>query len=676
MNAQKGLTYSVLLCSGTLLIGAGASQLAARRSSAGPGLALAASKPAPAQPKAPKAFAVPECKGAAANAAPAPGNPKAREAAQRGLDFLMAQTQTWQKAQNCYGCHVHAVTVEALSVGRHHQYRVPQPDLSAVLSGMLTVPGGARTKAGLSYHGDSLHAPSRAFGGAAFARYDQWVDRDLANDLMRVASELLAYQQHDGSIKLDWVNPPVGVGAIQGTYQAIQTWQQAYARSADDRWLTAVSRGEAFLQATIKAWDKTPSPDIQEINYAIMGLLAAGSRGAEATLGRLQRHLLAAQREDGGWGFVKGAASGPVNYLGKVQDTAASSAFTTGQTLYTLRLLGMTDRDPAIARGMAWLLSHQQQDGGWSANGFGKAEAMWGVLGLVSMDVLTVSLSGLQDGQHVDGTLHLTVEARDNESKGGGVARVDLLVDDVPVYSQCGGRLRHDWDTAGLAAGKHILTVVAHNAKGQKSSRSMEVYAGPVYLTQLGTNYEGGRTQIALRNIAPEGSKNTVEVRIFTLDPTSPTPKGAAELKVLSQAGRQGSMVFAWDGQGPDGKVQKPGKYLAQVSFRGADGKVVQKEEIPFVHDTPEAQRAAYSEVQGQLALPGDAPAANTMVELLDEAGNVVQRTQTTAAGQYRFRNVEEKKYKLRVAKPGFQMKEVPLAPRKAQETKADVKLY
>src|SRR5687767_15026040 len=36
------------------------------------------------------------------------GNPRARAAAQRGLDFLAANTKAWQKQHGCYGCHVQA----------------------------------------------------------------------------------------------------------------------------------------------------------------------------------------------------------------------------------------------------------------------------------------------------------------------------------------------------------------------------------------------------------------------------------------------------------------------------------------------------------------------------------------------------------------------------------------
>src|SRR5262249_61329947 len=65
--------------------------------------------------------------------------------------------------------------------------------------------------------------------------YDALLRDDLREDLLRTAEELLKFQQQDGRILVGWTNGPVGAGEIQATYQATQTWRQAYARSADDK---------------------------------------------------------------------------------------------------------------------------------------------------------------------------------------------------------------------------------------------------------------------------------------------------------------------------------------------------------------------------------------------------------------------------------------------------------
>ena len=173
---------------------------------------------------------------------------------QSGLDFLARSAVSWQDTNQCYGCHVQAVTLEALSVGQSHQYSVPAPAIRAMKAGLTTLDGGTRSPGGLRYaHGGSLVAASRGFGGASLARYDALVGDDLRDDLLGVAAQLVELQQGDGSVRdpENWVNPPVGTGSpVQLTAQAIATWQEAYERTADEKWLTAVAQAEDWLHGS------------------------------------------------------------------------------------------------------------------------------------------------------------------------------------------------------------------------------------------------------------------------------------------------------------------------------------------------------------------------------------------------------------------------------------------
>src|SRR4051812_42337355 len=187
-----------------------------------------------------------ECPGPGTNAKgssaalPERGDPRTREAAQRGLEFLVREATAWQQQHQCYGCHVHSVTLEALSVGVHNQYDLSPKALDTLIEGMTKMAGGSRTADGLSYEHTTLLQPSRAFGGAAFARYDAYVGGKLRDDLMTVARQLLAYQATDGHLAVQYSNGPVARGDVQATYHAIATWKQAYAASADSKWLAAV----------------------------------------------------------------------------------------------------------------------------------------------------------------------------------------------------------------------------------------------------------------------------------------------------------------------------------------------------------------------------------------------------------------------------------------------------
>ncbi len=609
--------------------------------------AVAASAVPSSRPVAPP-FEMPSCP-AAPDGAPQKGDPRVREAAQRGLAFLSRETRAWQKEHACYGCHVHAVTLEAMSVGLHNQYEVPRADMLQVVTGMQTLAGGAHGAAGFSYEGSSLLAPSQAFGGAAFARYDEWVDGDVRNDLMRTAAQLLAYQDKDGSIRLDWVNPPVGSGLMQGVFQATRTWRQAYARSADDKWLLPIQRAEGYMTAQARAWMQSPPQSLQDLDYALLGLTAAGVGSGEQTIGALERQLVGRQNVDGGWGFAAGDST---------------NAFATGQALYTLRTLGRADHDPIVAKGTAWLLEHQAKDGGWSHAGFGKAEAMWGVLGLVSVDVVSVAVTGIVDGQHAEGTLQLGVLAKDNQ--GGGVQRIEIAVDDVRVFGGCGGALSYGVNTAGLEAGKHLVDVTATNARGLISRRRLELYTGAVYLTQLGVNASLASTDVSLRDIAPAELGGTVTMSIVA-------PDGKI-VATVSDRSIPGAITLHWNGATATGGVVPRGRYLARLALRDGKGQLVQTTELPFVHDTAEAQANDYGAIQGQLKI-GAAAAANTEVELVDENDKIIGTTRSTASGQYRFKNVDAGKYKLRISKKGYApvMKDVNAA--KAEEQAADLQL-
>jgi hypothetical protein len=602
------------------------------------------SPPSPPAPREPLAQVESASCAVATSTPRAQGNPKARAAAQRGLDFLVRESRAWQDGHQCYGCHVHAVTLEAMAVGRHHQYAIADVEMKRLVNAMLTLPGGARGPVGFSYHDGSLLAPSKAFGGAAFARWDQWIDASLRDDLVKTAGELLKFQQEDGSIDLDWVNPPVGAGAIQGTFQAAQTWRQVYARTADDRWLPPLQKAERWLTSAARALGDDAS--MQDLDYALLGLTAAGMGANEPLVASLQKRVLARQNQDGGWGFVPGEAS---------------NAFATGQALYALRMLGLGDGEKTIDRGTSWLVTNQAESGGWSnLRGYGKAEAMWGVVGLVSVDVLTVAAAGVMDGDRLDDHHTFRIEARDNDPAGGGVTKVELLVDDVRVASRCAASLEHTWDTTKAETGKHVVDLLAWNAKGQSSRRRLEIYTGSIALTQLGAHSTQAGATISFRNIAR--AKGRVEMQILSGDKSKQVARLEAEAT-------PGAMSLAWNEAAP------AGKYNARLVYKDDTGKVVQTEDVSFVRASDAEARAGWGQLEGQVALPGGGMAANAPVELVDEDGRVVAATRSTASGQYRFKNVEEGKYKLRVKKQGFDALEQDVRAEKAKDAKSDFEL-
>jgi hypothetical protein len=576
-----------------------------------------------------------------------------RDSAQKALDFLGQDTARWQKSNNCYGCHVQAVTLEGLSVGTHNQYRVPQPVMDEVLRGIMQTPGGSRTPGGLTHSG--FPRTAKTFGASAFARYDALVNGKLTDDLLKLSKELIAFQDTTGAVTGDHQSYPVTTGPMQATFQAAQTWRQAYARTADDMWLAPLRQAERYMNAQARAWGENPkNVYLQDLNYVTMGLLIAGASPTEPHVARLVKHLESRQLKDGGFGF-----------------NGASDAFATGQTVYALKLAGRTEADTSVRRALGWLVEHQAKDGGWGHGGSGRAEAMWGVLGLVSVDVVSIAVKGVADGEHVTPTMALSIEAKDNS--GAEVKTVEVLVDDLSAKKASGGALSFAWDTSSLKTGKHTLDVVATNGKGQVSRRRFELYAGDLFLVELGSRFTNEGTQLTLRNVAPEGTKHDVSLEVKSAQ------TGAGEVVFTQkQAGGHGAMAFVFGGKGKDGKPLPTGRYEAKVSFLDEKGVAKQTETLVFVHDTPEAQRARYAEVEGRLDLSRDGSgAANAEVELVDDLGNVVQRSVSNAQGQYRFKSVDSGKYKVRVKKDGFRAAEAPVeAKAGAAPTAAPMSLH
>jgi squalene-hopene/tetraprenyl-beta-curcumene cyclase len=564
-------------------------------------------------------------------------NVAARRGAQRGLEFVAREAIAWQGQHNCYGCHVQAVTFEALTVGREHRYDVSSEQFAEVMRGLTTINGGSRGRNGLSVGGDPRHLieTSQLFGGAAFARFDASLGAELRDDLLGVAQQLKAHQNDEGSVRTTDGRFPVVAGMMQATTQALQTWHQAYARSADEQWLEPVRRAEGWMQQQARRLSDEANATQVDLNYAVLGLREAGAQPGEATLRALDARLRSRQGDDGGWSYRLGEPS---------------NAFATGQTLYALRTLGASDGDRSIERGMRWLLEHQGSDGGWSHNGSGKAEAMWAVFGLVSLDVLSVDVAGLRDGEHASGVVQVRGRASDNS--GAAVDHVDVLVDDVPLARGCGATVEHDIDLTALGAGSHTLDLVATNTQGQSSRRRVEFYTGDHYLTHLGTRFDAGVTGFSWRNVAPAAMQGQVVLRVFAPGEGAAAPR--REVFRVAQPGAQGPMRSEWDGRTNDGQRVAAGRYEVEVVYVGADGRPLHTVSTPFVHDTPEAQRAAYGELSGNLQGAAGANASNATVELVDERGRVVQTASTTEQGNWRFRNVDGGNYRVRVRRAGY----------------------
>jgi hypothetical protein len=308
----------------------------------------------------------------------------------------------------------------------------------------------------------------------------------------------------------------------------------------------------------------------------VIGLLAAGAQPGEAVMRALAAHLASGSTPTG---------------AGATNAEPESNAFATGQTLHALRRSGFSDDDPTVARGTRWLMAHQGEDGGWSHEGRGKAEAMWAVFGLVSIDVLSALAEGLRDGEHAAGP---RVAARRRGGQPAATRCSSSTCGSTTFPSPAGAarrwRTRSTW---GLArGGAHVLDLVATNARGQSSRRRVSFYTGAHYLVNATAAWEQGVTRITLRDVAPTEVAGRVSAEVCAAAGGAQNPLWRNEI-----TSAQGPLEFRWDGHDSAQRALPAGRYVATLRFVDASGRAVQSVEVPFVHDTPEAQQARFAEV-------------------------------------------------------------------------------
>jgi squalene-hopene/tetraprenyl-beta-curcumene cyclase len=96
--------------------------------------------------------------------------------------------------------------------------------------------------------------------------------------------------------------------------------------------------------------------------------------------------LLALRRDDGGWALATFGGYKRVDRTAQAQD---SDGYATGLAVHVLLRAGLPADRPELARGLAWLRSHQQEDGSWPGRSVNKERDPATFIGKLMTDAAT-----------------------------------------------------------------------------------------------------------------------------------------------------------------------------------------------------------------------------------------------------------------------------------------------
>jgi hypothetical protein len=239
--------------------------------------------------------------------------------------------------QDCVSCHQQFLPLAAIGVAKRQQATI---DSQAEQELINMVQAGELKNFEFDwqslFHPDAVHTKGYALLGLDAEGMAPSEYSDSA------VHHLSAIQGRDGQWYNNLPRPPIQTGDIGATALAVHALQQYALPGRKAQFAKQVEKARAWL------WKAKPENTDGRIDQ-ILGLAWAGEPSAK--LKPLADALLAEQRADGGWAQVP---------------TLQSDAYATGQAIYALRAgAGLRKTNPAIDRGLRYLLTTQLADGTW-----------------------------------------------------------------------------------------------------------------------------------------------------------------------------------------------------------------------------------------------------------------------------------------------------------------------
>lgn len=286
---------------------------------------------------------------------PAAGPQPVRQAVERAIGYLQAESAAWLKTRQCAACHHVPMPLWALGEAGRRGYAIDEAFLAGMVESLL----GSRDKLMASKvfpnpaeppdprpqgRGLNLGLPFLAVAARSLPKLEVGQERSLE----LIAQEIASKQRPDGSWEFFATlrRPPINESQATDAVWIIMALQGETGPDAPESRRAVLARAIAWL-------DAAKGSGIHQ-EKVLKLLLAIRSGKPRDRMQAAIDELLGLQRADGGWS--------------QTVPEPKSDAFATGQTLYVLSLAGYTAERPEIRRALDFLVATQKPDGSWPMN--------------------------------------------------------------------------------------------------------------------------------------------------------------------------------------------------------------------------------------------------------------------------------------------------------------------
>jgi N-acyl-D-amino-acid deacylase len=259
-----------------------------------------------------------------------------RDSMMRGLAIAQKAAANYPKNRNCFSCHHQTLPMLAIVATRD--------------VGLKADEGLLRAQAEFTHQSfasriDTMKEGKGIGGTSMTVGYGLWAldlaSREPDETTGAMVTFLLKNQQPEGHWTRYTSRPPLEDSNVTCTVLAAYGIEKYAATSQRTEVEAAVAKA--------KTWLATAPLESQEDKVACLwGLHMLGAE--KDRINSVREQVLAGQGDDGGWAQLA---------------TMKSDAYATGQTLFILRETGLALSDPALERGVHFLLKTQCEDGSW-----------------------------------------------------------------------------------------------------------------------------------------------------------------------------------------------------------------------------------------------------------------------------------------------------------------------